>query len=217
MKAKLIAGCLAVAGMGVIPGCQSMYFGAMEKIGVHKRDIMVDRVKAARDTQKETKEQFVSAMDTFKSVVQVKGGDLEQKYNRLNAVLKKSEDGAAAVRKHIRAVEDVSEALFKEWRGEIRQYSNDNLRRSSQEKLDATKQKYDVLIAAMKQAELKLEPALAPLRDQVLYLKHNLNAKALAGLSDELTTVQTTVDRLVRDMEASVAEADKFIAALQED
>jgi hypothetical protein len=43
-----------------------------------------------------------------------------------------------------------------------------------------------------------------------------LNARAIAGLSDELITVQTNVDKLVKDMEASIAEADKFIASLQE-
>lgn len=193
-----------------------MYYGAMEKMGVHKRDIMVDRVKAARDTQKETKEQFVSAMETFKSVVAFQGGDLEAQYNRLNGALKKSEDAAAEVRSRIRAVEDVSEALFREWKSEIRQYTHETYRRSSQEKLDLTRKKYTSLIAAMKKAESRLEPALIPLRDQVLFLKHNLNAKAIAGLSEELASVQTTVDRLVREMEASVAEADRFIAALQE-
>ena len=205
---------LALAGG--FTGCQSMYYGAMEKVGVHKRDIMVDRVKKARDTQSETKTQFVSAMETFKSVVNFKGGDLEKEYNRLNAVLQKSEASARDVHDRIQAVEDVSEALFKEWRKEIKQYSNKTLRQSSQEKYDTTLAKYKDLIAAMKKAESTLEPALVPLRDQVLYLKHNLNAKAIAGLSSELAGVQTTVSQLVKEMEASIAKADSFISSLQE-
>ena len=39
-----------------------------------------------------------------------------------------------------------------------------------------TRARYDQMIGAMKRAEGKLEPALQPLRDQVLFLKHNLNA-----------------------------------------
>lgn len=198
-----------------VAGCSSMYYGTMEKMGVHKRDIMVDRVKAARDTQNETKEQFLTAMEQFKSVVHFKGGDLEKEYNKLNATLKKSESKAADVHNRVQAVEDVSEALFSEWRSEIKQYSSDALRRSSQQKYDVTKKKYEDLIKAMKKAESKLEPALAPLRDQVLFMKHNLNARAIAGLSGELTSVQTNVDRLVRDMETAIAEADRFIATLQ--
>jgi ElaB/YqjD/DUF883 family membrane-anchored ribosome-binding protein len=198
-----------------VTGCSSVYYGTMEKMGVHKRDIMVDRVKAARDTQNETKEQFLTAMEQFKGVVNFKGGDLEKEYNKLNATLKKSESKAAEVRSRIQAVADVSEALFSEWRSEIKQYSSDALRRSSQQKYDVTKQKYEDLMKAMKKAESKLEPALAPLRDQVLFMKHNLNARAIAGLSGELTSVQANVDRLVRDMETAITEADRFITALQ--
>ncbi|MCX5833849.1 MAG: DUF2959 domain-containing protein [Deltaproteobacteria bacterium] len=196
-------------------GCSTMYYGTMEKMGVHKRDIMVDRVKAARDTQNETKQQFLTAMEQYKSVVNFKGGDLEKEYNKLNATWQKSESKAAEVRKRISAVEDVSETLFSEWRSEIKQYSSDTLRKSSQKKYDVTKKKYEELIKAMKKAEAKLEPALAPLRDQVLFMKHNLNARAIAGLSGELVSVQTNVDNLVRAMESAIAEADAFITSLQ--
>ena len=198
-----------------LTGCSSLYYGTMEKLGVHKRDIMVDRVKAARDTQNEAKEQFLTAMEQFKSVVNFQGGDLEKEYNKLNATLQKSESKAAEVRNRIKAVEDVSEALFSEWRSEIKQYTSDTLRKSSQQKYDVTKKKYTELMKAMKKAEGKLEPALAPLRDQVLFMKHNLNARAIAGLSNELISVQTNVDRLVRDMESAIAEADAFISSLK--
>jgi Protein of unknown function (DUF2959) len=198
-----------------LSGCSSMYYGTMEKLGVHKRDIMVDRVKAARDTQNEAKQQFLTAMEQLKSVVNFQGGDLEKEYNKLNATLQKSESKADEVRNRIRAVEDVSDALFSEWRSEIKQYTSDTLRKSSQRKYDLTRKKYTELIKAMKRAESKLEPALAPLRDQVLFMKHNLNAKAIAGLSSEVKSVQTNVDRLVHDMESAIAEADAFISSLK--
>ena len=212
MKLTLLALTAIIVGLS---SCSTVYYGTMEKIGVHKRDIMVDRVEEARDTQQEAKEQFLTAMEQFKSVVNFQGGDLEKEYNRLNATLKRTETEAANVRNRIDAVVDVSDALFSEWRAEIKQYTSDSLRKSSQRKYDMTKQKYTELIKAMKRAEAKLEPALAPLRDQVLFMKHNLNARAIAGLSGELTTVEANVDRLVRDMETAITEADRFIAALQ--
>ena len=212
MKVRLFVLPAIILGLSA---CSTMYYGAMEKLGVHKREIMVDRVKAARDTQNEAKQQFLTAMEQFKRVVNFQGGDLEKEYEKLNATLKKTESEAADVRNRISAVEDVSQALFSEWRSEIKQYSSDALRRSSQQKYDFTKQKYEDLMKAMKKAESKLEPALAPLRDQVLFMKHNLNARAIAGLSGELTSVQANVDRLVRDMETAITEADRFITALQ--
>jgi hypothetical protein len=200
-----------------LSACSTMYYGTMEKIGVHKRDIMVDRIKEARDTQNETKKQFLTAMEQFKSVVDFHGGDLEKEYESLDATLKKSEGGASAVRDRIDAVEDVSEAMFSEWRSEIKQYSSDTLRRSSQKKYDLTRKKYTNLLNAMQRAESKLEPALVPLRDQVLFMKHNLNARAIAGLSEEVIDIQANVDRLVEEMETAIAEADRFIASLQQE
>ena len=205
---------LSAAVLGLC-GCSTLYYGAMEKVGVHKRDIMVDRVKEARASQTDAKQQFLTAMEQFKSVVNVQGGDLEKEYDKLSGTLKRSEGAAADVRKRIKSVEGVSEALFSEWRSEIKQYNSATLKSASQQKYDTTKRKYGELVAAMKRAESKLEPALVPLRDQVLFMKHNLNARAIAGLSAELATVQANVDLLVRDMEAAVAQADAFIASLQ--
>lgn len=212
MKVRLLA--VVIAGFGLC-ACSTLYFGTMETLGVHKRDIMVDRVEAARDTQQEAKNQFLTAMELFKSVVMFQGGNLEDKYNQLNAALRKSEAEAEAVRDRIEAVEDVSKAMFREWRSEIKKYDSDALRRSSQEKYEIAYKKYADLINAMNKAESKLEPVLIPLRDRVLFLKHNLNAKAIAGLSDELIVVETNVDILVAEMENAIAEADTFIAALQ--
>jgi len=209
-----IRGFLLAAAVMTIAACSGIYYRTMENVGIHKRDIMVDRVKAARDTQEETKKQFISALAQFKSVVYFKGGDLETEYNKLNATLKKSEAKAAEVRGRIKAVEDVSEALFDEWRDEIRQYSNETLRRSSQQKYDATREKFADLIKAMKRAEARLDPALVPLRDQVLFMKHNLNAKAIAGLSSEVVSVQANVDSLVAEMESAIVQADLFLKAL---
>lgn len=209
MKRLLLA--LALCSLA---GCSTIYYGTMEKFGVAKRDIMVDRVKAAQSSQKEAKVVFSNALDQFRSVVQFKGGKLEDKYNKLNAALQRSEGQAKEVRDRIAAVEDVSEALFSEWKSELSQYSNAALRRSSEQKLQATRDRYRQLMAAMNAAESRLEPVLQPLRDQVLYLKHNLNAQAIGALGDELTSVQGQVDRLVADMEKSIAEADAFIATL---
>ncbi len=205
---------LAVSLAGV-SACSTMYYGAMEKVGIHKREIMVDRIKEARDTQNEAKEQVLTAMEQFKRVVNFEGGDLEKEYNKLNATMEKTQAEADKVRDRIRSVEDVSDALFREWRAEIKQYTSDTLRKASERKYEVTQERYADFIEAMKQAESKLEPVLAVLRDQVLFMKHNLNARAIAGLSDEVVSVQANVDTLVRDMEHAIAQADSFVAALQ--
>lgn len=200
----------------VVTACSSAQYAVMEKFGVHKREILVDRVEDARDSQKEAKEQFASALEEFSAVLKFQGGDLEKKYNKLNNVLGKSEDRAEDVSERIDNVEDVAEALFEEWQDEIKLYSSDSLRRSSAQKLKATRSHYQKLMAAMRREEAKIKPVLDPLRDQVLYLKHNLNAQAIASLQGELGRVESDVAQLLREMDAAIREADLFIDKLAE-
>jgi ABC-type transporter Mla subunit MlaD len=195
-------------------GCSSAYYGTMEKLGYHKRDLMVDRVEAAKVAQEDAKEQFKSALEKFSSVLKVDGGELEEKYDQLKTAYDESNDRAETVRDRIESVEDVSEALFDEWQTELDQYSSDSLRRSSANKLKQTRRQYTQLIGAMKRAEKKMAPVLSAFQDQVLFLKHNLNAKAIASLQTELVSVEAEVNSLIRDMETSIKEADAFISAM---
>lgn len=211
---KNMLGIFLVLFVFVFAGCQSAYYGTMEAFGHHKRDLLVDRVEDTRDAQEDAKEQFQSALEKFTEVVSFSGGQLKEKYTELNAELEKSESKAKAVRGNIRDVENVSNALFKEWESELSQYTNDNLRRASEQKLEQTRQRYSQLIDVMKNAEAKIEPVLSAFRDQVLFLKHNLNAQAIASLHDELTSVKADIASLIREMEVSIAEADAFIKAM---
>jgi len=115
----------------------------------------------------------------------------------------------------IRDVERVADALFKEWKAELAQYSNENLRQASQKELDATRTKYDALLGAMKSAESKMQPVLNAFKDQVLFLKHNLNARAIASLQGNVAQIQSDVGTLIKEMEASIAEANAFIDQMQ--
>ncbi len=136
-------------------GCSGVYYSTMEKIGVHKRDILVDRVVEARDSQAETKERFSSALERFTSVINFSGGELEEKYKQLSEELKKSEEQADDVRNRVAAVEDVAGALFDEWEDELDQYKNTNLKRKSEAQLKQTRRHYLKLIGAMKKLSRK--------------------------------------------------------------
>jgi hypothetical protein len=197
--------------------CQTAYYETMEKFGYHKRDLLVRDVEKARDAQQDAKEQFKSALDRFTKTLDIQGGELQEKYEGLNTEYERSEAKANAVRKRIASVEEVSEALFSEWTAELKQYSSSILRKKSQEQLTRTRAQYAQLIKAMKRAEGKMDPVLAKFKDQVLFLKHNLNAQALASLQGELVSVEGNVNSLIKDLNASIEEADVFIAAMPKD
>jgi hypothetical protein len=66
----------------------------------------------------------------------------------------------------------------------------------------------------MKAAEATMTPVLAAFKDQVLFLKHNLNARAVASLSETVRGIEGDVAKLIADMNASIAEANAFIEQL---
>jgi hypothetical protein len=215
LRLALIALCFTIS-LG-LSACDTVYIATMDKMGYAKRDILSSRVKSARDAQEDAKKDIQSALEQFGNVVAYQGGDLEGTYKKLNGELQNSEDSAETVRKRIRDVESVADALFSEWENELGQYSSTDLRRKSEAKLNQTKARYKDMLGAMNRAEQRIDPVLRPLRDQVLYLKHNLNARALAAMKGELVKVDAQVDRLVREMNRSIAEADKFIQAMEKE
>ena len=199
----------------MLTACTTMYLEGLEKVGIPKRDVMVYRVEKARDTQQETKEQFKSALEQFTAATNFQGGDLEATYKKLNDAYEASAGKAEEVKNRIADIESVSEALFTEWKQEITQYSNASLRQNSQKKLDATQVHYRQLIASMKQAEAKIEPILTVFNDQVMYLKHNLNARAIASLKGDLGNIKSDVSVLIASMEKSINEANAFISTME--
>jgi len=206
---------IAVAAIA-LAGCDSIYYKAMKKFGWEKRDILVKKVVEARGAQADAQKEIKTTLERFKEIVALDGGSLEDKYNKLNDTLQRSEDRAKKVDDRIKAVRDVSNDLFKEWQNELGKYSDRRMRQESERELQATKARTETLIQAMTRSQKRVEPVLKPLRDRVLFLKHNLNARAMGALSKELDGVTAEVDALIEDLQKSVAEADAFLAEMDQ-
>lgn len=215
MGRKLLRGVALALLVPVLSACQSAYYGAAEKVGYHKREILVDRVEGSQGAQREAQEQFQSALEQLGELTGLDGGELEEIYEEMADQYEESEEAAAEVRERIDAVEHVAGALFEEWQEEIGEYTSPRLKADSQAKLRETRRRYDGMIAAMRRSEARMDPVLAALRDNVLYLKHNLNARAVASLKPELTSIENDIGLLIREMERSIAESDAFIASLE--
>ena len=205
----------AVVLLSFLGGCSSTYYSAMEKVGVHKRDIMVDRVEAAQESQKEAQEEFASALEQFDSVVKLEDTDLNRAYEKLNGEYEDIKDAAADVSTRIDSIQDVAYALFDEWQEELELYKSDSLRRSSKQKMDKTRTRYKSMMASMERAEKSMEPVLATFQDNVLFLKHNLNAQAIGSLKGEFTNLKSDINELIEQMNSAIQSSDTFIEGLQ--
>jgi hypothetical protein len=197
-----------------LPGCTQLYYKAQEKIGNEKRDILVDRIKKGREDQDKAKEQFKSTMEAFQAATGFKGGQTEEVYKKLKKEYDEAADKTKKVSDRIASIEQVSGVMFGEWDKELSGMSNADLRSKSNGLLKATRRRYTDLIRKMKAVESKAKPVLKAFEDQVLFIKHNLNAEAITSLKSNVVKMDADVQILIRDIETSTKEADAFIASL---
>ena len=198
-----------------ITGCQTTYYDALEKVGIPKRELMIKRIESTQEAQQDVQEQFQSALDQFQSIVVFNGGNLEELYKKLNREYENSVSAADKVNSRIQSIQHVSEALFDEWQEELNLYSSASLRSASARKLNETKRQYQRMITSMEKSAKRMRPVLDVFQDQVLFLKHNLNAQAVSSLKGEFAGVKREIDQLITQMERSIAESQRFVEQLR--
>lgn len=197
-----------------LSACSTAYYATWETLGKHKRDLLRDEVENAREDQAEAQEQFKDALTRLQELTGIQGGDLQDAYDALNGDYEDSVSKAADVTDRIESIEKISADLFKEWEKEIELISESKFRADSRQKLAQTQAKYAKLRVAMRQSETRMNAVLVKFRDHVLYLKHNLNAQVVGGLTGEVAKIENDVSKLIVDMQASIKEADAFLKTL---
>jgi hypothetical protein len=85
----------------------------------------------------------------------------------------------------------------------------------SESSLRERRQRYEVLIRAMRRAEARMDPVLTAFRDQVLFLKHNLNARAISSLQLSVSEIESDVEKLIQDMRRAIREAETFLKGME--
>lgn len=207
-----------VAMLALVLGCQTTreaYYNAWESMGYAKRERLVDNVKDASAAQTDAQKQFTSALEQFKSVVNFDGGNLEKMYNKLNDEYEECADRADTVNSRIASVKNVGTALFDEWKGEIKGMEDASLKSKSQDLYNKTEGSYKEMTARMDKAAASMAPVLKRFQDRVTFIKHNLNAQAISSLKGTEMELGAEIDALIKDMEASIKQADQFISEIK--
>ena len=196
-------------------GCKSAYYNTWEKLGWDKRHILVDRVQDAKTDQEAAKEQFKTTLERFQELTNFHGGELEVKYRKFSRDFEDCKDRADALSERVSSVNTVATDLFAEWREELNSYEDSKLRRSSEDQLRQTEERYAQLFKAMTKSEQSMKPVLSAFNDQVLFLKHNLNSQAISSLQGTASEIEANVGALIKQMEASIDEANAFISQMK--
>jgi uncharacterized protein with von Willebrand factor type A (vWA) domain len=215
IRRSLLSLLLGLSVLGTLPSCQTVYYSAMEQIGLEKRDLLRRAVSAVRAEQHETQEEFQDALTQLKALYGFEGGSLEAGYNKFKASYDGCESQAAACRSRIAEMDRVARDLFREWEKEARQIGTPELAADSRNKLAMTQQRFSQLSAHLHASEAGIKPVLGRFRDQVLYLKHNLNAAAIGSLRGTADAIQSDIVGLQQRLDQSIREADQFIGTLR--
>ncbi len=207
-----------IAAVGLVAlllvSCQGVYYKTMQKLGKEKRDILVQRVKESKKDQEQAKEQLKTTMESFQELTGFQGGSLEKSYKKLNSEYEAAQNQADKLHDRVKSIDQVSNDLFSEWQKEINEMSNAKLKVQSSALLRDAKDRQAAYMKAMRKTEDQMTPVLNAFHDQVLFLKHNLNARAIGSLKNTSAKISTDVSALMKSIDASMQEADKLISSL---
>jgi hypothetical protein len=216
MKRLILVPVLLLAGCAnpVDKAVNKVKYSAWETVGVEKRDLFKREVGNVKEEQEDTQEAFKDALTQLKEIYGFEGGDLEREQKKLASAYDDAAEETQEVHERIETVDRIANDLFDEWDDELAEIKAKDLKMKSASQLNQTKKRYAVLHKKLLKSEKKMEPVLSKLHDQVLYLKHNLNARAIAGLKVEGAKIETDISRLMKEIEASNREAEEFIKTL---
>ena len=199
----------------LITGCTSLYNATMEGVfGYEKRELFKKSVTALQSEQKDAQKEFKDALTRLKELYGFHGGELESVYEKVKSSYDRCDGEAKAVHTRIENMEDLAKSMFSEWEKEIQQYTNPNLAATSRDQLRLTKDRYAQLSRTVREAESAMQPVLGQLKDNVLFLKHNLNASAIGSLQGEASGIQKQIEQLLTQMNTAIAASDSFIKTL---
>lgn len=210
--------CLVLSACGTLGKMQasaiekvnSVKDDALVQVGAkNKHDLLLERLQETVALQEETKQYVLDAYDVL-SGVSDDATELDDQIDALTETYAQSDDVAKNLKKQMKAVDRLAKGLFIEWRRELRQYDNKNLRAKSAENLKNTKQQYQTLHAAMKKSYQSVEPLLSLLHDNQLYLKHNRSVAAMQGFQQEVESAGNHMDSMIEDIELSIEESEAF-------
>lgn len=211
MKSLFVIMILATA----VSSCSTIYYSFWEAFGTEKRELLRDSIKKSNDIQEDTQSELQSALDRIRSEYKFDESELERTYDKLSSDYEAIKRKSESLSNRIDKVEDIANDLFGEWKDEAEEISNSKYKKESLKKREKTMTKFGELLKSMRNVEGSLKPFLVTFNDQVLFLKHNLNAKSLGAFKTEFRSIEKELSTLSQSIKKSSKEAEDFIDELK--
>lgn len=195
----------------LITSCSHVYYKSWELLGKEKRELLSSKMSALNEDQTEAKEEFANVLEEIRSKYSFKEGNLENTYDRMSSNYNDMNEEVEDLGSQIEDVESIAKDLFEEWKAEAKEFTNKDYERTSLQKLRVTRANFNEVLKESEATEKAMQKVLAKFHEQVIYVKHNLNAKAVGRLASELQNIQEVMRKLIQQINSSIQKADRFI------
>jgi hypothetical protein len=190
----------------LLAACSTAYYAAMEQLGWEPRDILINRVEVARDSQAAARTQFDQALRRMRAL----GNDDVDRAAGDAALRRACGDAAARARDLQKRVANVATAgatLFDALQGDNAAIKDPAARARAEQRTAQSRARYDRLLAAMQQASDATTPALSALQAPLAAAAPPPGAAVRAALP----AAEAAVATLVGEIDHAIAEADAFV------
>jgi chromosome segregation ATPase len=175
-------------------------------------------VKASGNTVKaigETKVQLMKTIDVYNALMADNAKDRKKLYKNLQNEMNNTEKRRAKIDEEAAQMKTEADTLFTQWAESAAAIEKLDLRKRSEERLEATKASYAEIQSVGQKAADLYPPFMKALQDQIAYLGHDLNAEAVASLAPEAAKLNEEAEALTRSLDDTISTANEKIGALR--
>jgi len=175
-------------------------------------------IKKAESMQKDLETataQVHKTMDYYNNIM--KGGDADTRklYKDLTKAIEDSGKRAANVSKRVEEMEAEAHLFFGEWTQSLQEITSADLKKRSQDRLNQTRVHFGEILSAGRRAGAVFGPFIGSLKDQVVYLGYDLNASAVASLSEDAKKLNAQADELFANIKDVQRVTGEYVLSLK--
>jgi len=203
---------IAVMGTALLL-CNS---NAVAQAGSKESQKFLDYSQDARDTLVDAKSELTSTVALYNSLIAGEAKKPESTYKKLIKALEKSEKVAGKTRDRVEKMQTQADKVFTAWTQELESYENEQLKELGIQRLEASKQRYGVMIERMESTSEAYRPLVSSLHDQIKFMGFDLSPEAMSALQGPAQELNTMADELFARIDAVLNQEQQDEAAIAE-
>jgi len=183
----------------------AMIFAAVSNAG---QEALAKSVNDALAEVNATKAQLAQTMQSLNTLLTTKpGGDLRPAYQAYISDVAKTKQAAATTRERAGQMNGDSATYFSSWKADNEKISNDDIRATSNKRLEQTQKDYQSSVESLEAAARAFSPFMSDLTDIQTALSNDLTAKGVMAAKGHVSKanhdhdqVQTEIDHAIQHL-----------------